>query len=94
METKEKIERMPIVNPNAAGIDVGGRFHYVAIGQQNEDVKMFGVYTTDLHAIAKWFVLEGITTVAMESTGDYWRSLYIILQDYGLEVILVNAIVR
>lgn len=91
MVAKEKIERMPIVNPNAAGIDVGGRFHYVAIGQQNEDVKMFGVYTTDLHAIAKWLVSEGITTIAMESTGDYWRSLYIILQDYGLEVILVNG---
>lgn len=91
MGVKEKIERMPIINFNAAGVDVGGSFHYVAIGQRKEDVKKYGVYTTELHAMAQWLKSEGITTVAMESTGDYWRSLYIILQDYGLEVILVNG---
>lgn len=91
MGVKEKIERMPIVNFNAAGVDVGGSFHYVAVGQRSEDVKKFGVYTTELHAMAQWLKSEGITTVAMESTGDYWRSLYIILQDYGLEVVLVNG---
>ena len=91
MAAKDKIERMPVVNPNAAGIDVGGSFHYVGIGQRKEDVKKYGVYTTELHSLAKWLLSEGITTVAMESTGDYWRSLYIILQDYGIEVILVNG---
>lgn len=32
-----------------------------------------------------------IVTVAMESTGSYWQQLFSILQDYGLEVILVNG---
>lgn len=91
MATKEKNEKMPVVNPQAAGIDVGGSTHYVAVGQNTDDVRKFGVYTEDLHLLAQWLVAIGITTVAMESTGDYWRSLFIILQDYGLEVILVNG---
>lgn len=91
MKATEKLEQMPVINENAAGVDVGGSFHYVSVGQRKEDVKKYGVYTTDLHSIAKWLVAEKIKTVAMESTGDYWRSLFIILQDYGLEVILVNG---
>lgn len=91
MEKKTKMEHMPVVNPNAAGIDVGGKEHYVAINQNKEDVRKFGVYTDDLHLCAQWLVSVGITTVAMESTGDYWRALFIILQDYGIEVILVNG---
>jgi len=91
MENKQKIEKMPVVNPHAAGIDVGGKEHYVAVSQSKDDVRKFGVYTADLHECAKWLLSAGITTVAMESTGDYWRALFIILQDYGLEVILVNG---
>jgi len=91
MESKEKIEKMPIVNPYAAGIDVGGKEHYVAINQSRDDVRKFGVYTDDLHECAKYLISSDITTVAMESTGDYWRSLFIVLQDYGLDVILVNG---
>lgn len=87
MAAKEKIERMPVVNPYAAGIDVGGSFHYVAIGQQNEDVKKYGVYTSDLHSLAKWLVSEGITTVAMESTGDYWKVAF-------YPIVLLKAFVR
>jgi transposase len=91
MEKKGKIEKMPVINTYAAGIDVGGKVHYVAVGQSRENVRQFGVFTGDLHECAKWLISEGITTVAMESTGDYWRALFIILQDYGLEVILVNG---
>ena len=32
-----------IVNPNAAGIDIGSRSHYVAIGQGLDDIKKFGI---------------------------------------------------
>jgi hypothetical protein len=40
-----KMEKMAldVVNPKAAGMDVGSRSHYVAIGQRDEDVKEFGV---------------------------------------------------
>jgi hypothetical protein len=71
MARKKKLE-MEIVNPNAAGIDVGSRSHYVAIGQEPEDVREFGVYAEDLKACAAYLKENNITTVAMESTGTYW----------------------
>ena len=91
MVKKRKIEKMPVVNTGAAGIDVGGKSHFVAIGQNKEDVREFRAYTGDLRKLAKWLVAEGIVTVAMESTGSYWQQLFMILQEHGLEVILVNG---
>ena len=82
---------MPVINSNSAGIDVGGKSHFVAIGQNKEDVREFGAYTEDLHELAKWLLSMGIVTVAMESTGPYWQQLFTILQEYGLNVILVNG---
>jgi transposase len=39
---------MDLVNPHAAGIDVGSRSHYVVINQNKDDVREFGVYAEDL----------------------------------------------
>ncbi len=82
---------MQVVNPHAAGIDVGSRSHFVAIGQGADDVREFGVYNEDLQAIAAWLIENNITTVAMESTGTYWQSLFTVLRQAGLQVILCNA---
>jgi len=82
---------MEIINPNAAGIDVGSRSHFVAVGQAAGDVKEFGVYNEDLQAIVQWLLLHEVKTVAMESTGTYWQSLFAILQNAGLQVILCNG---
>lgn len=83
--------KMKIINPNAAGIDIGSRSHYVAIGQNEEDVKEFGVYACDLKNLVAWLIENHITTVAMESTGSYWQNLFSMLQEAGLEVVLVNG---
>ena len=82
---------LQIVNPNAAGIDVGSRSHFVAIGQNPEDVKEFGVYNENLHALTQWLLDNNITTAAMESTGTYWQNLFSVLQEAGIKVILVNG---
>jgi len=82
---------LDIIHPNAAGIDVGSRSHYVAVGQSLEDVKEFGVYAEDLTALCLWLQSYGITSVAMESTGDYWQNLYAELMKHGIEVILCNG---
>lgn len=82
---------MEVVNPNAAGIDIGSRSHFVAVGQKEEDVKEFGVYNEDLSSLAKWLSDHGIKTVAMESTGTYWQNLFTVLQGAGFEVILCNG---
>lgn len=82
---------LKVINPHAAGIDVGSREHFVAIGQGLEDVKSFGVYAEDLKALAQWLVDNKITTVAMESTGAYWQNLFVALINNSLEVVLTNG---
>lgn len=82
---------MQVVNPYAAGIDVGSRSHYVALGQRPEDVFEFGVNTNGHQQLTRLLRSHHITTVAMESTGSYWQSLFAALQDAGFEVLLVNG---
>lgn len=86
----KKLE-LEVVNLQCAGIDVGSRSHFVAIGQELTDVREFGVYADDLTAISEWLKEEGITSVAMESTGSYWQNLYVELSKYGFEVVLANG---
>jgi transposase len=82
---------MEIINPNAAGIDVGSRSHFVAINQNKDDVKEYGVYCEDLKNLSEWLIENKIKTVAMESTGSYWQNLYTELEQAGIEVVLVNG---
>ena len=82
---------MQVINPQAAGVDVGSRSHFVAVGQNPEDVREFGVYTEDHQNLINWLQEKMITTVAMESTGSYWQTLFSALQRAGFEVLLVNG---
>jgi transposase len=88
--SRKKVE-MDIVNPGCAGIDVGSKSPFVAVGQALEDVKEFGVYANDLVEICQWLQSYGIRSVAMESTGNYWQSLYVELVRHGFAVTLVNG---
>jgi transposase len=82
---------MDIINPHCAGIDIGSRSHFVAVGQGLEDVKEFGVYADDLTAMCLHLKECEVTSVAMESTGNYWQNLYVELIKHGFEVTLVNG---
>jgi transposase len=81
------------IQPDAAGIDCGATSHYVAVAEERdpEPVREFRTSTGGLHALADWLVKCGIKTVAMESTGVYWIPVHEILEERGLEVVLVNA---
>ncbi|CAE6869558.1 IS110 family transposase ISCARN20 [Paraburkholderia aspalathi] len=81
------------VFPNAAGIDVGGSSHWVAVPRQADDepVREFGAMTGDLNAMADWLLSCGVDTVALESTGVYWIPVYEVLEQRGLTVWLVDA---
>ena len=84
---------LPLVNPNAAGIDVGDTIHAVAVPADRDEtsVRTFGTMTCDLEAIAAWLKACNVDTVAMESTGVYWKPLFSLLVRSGFEVYLVNA---
>ncbi len=81
------------INHDAAGIDVGNAQHWVAVpaGRDTVSVRMFGCFTSDLHALANWLMKCGIKTVAMESTGVYWIALFEVLESRGFQVCVVNA---
>jgi transposase len=84
---------LPRVNPNAAGIDVGGASHYVAVPADRDDqpVREFAAFTVDLYRMADWLKACGVESVAMESTGVYWIPVFQVLEERGFEVKLVDA---
>ena len=84
---------LDVVHPDAAGIDIGGREHWVAISPERdaEPVRCFGCFTADLQGMARWLVEKGVRSVALQSTGVYWMPAFEILEQHGLEVYLVNA---
>lgn len=81
------------IHSNVAGLDVGSTFHVVAVPPDLDDepVRSFKSFTSDLHALADWLLSIGVRSVAMESTGVYWVPVFEILENRGLEVLLVNA---
>lgn len=90
---KTNIVAMPLINANAAGIDVGDTLFAVAVppGRDTVCVKEFEAFTCDLKSISAWLKQCNIETVAMESTGVYWKALFSVLIQDGFEVYLVNA---
>lgn len=88
-----KRRKLQVCHPDAAGIDIGSREHWVAVPEDRDadSVQPFGTFTSDLHRLVDWLVACGIKTVAMESTGVYWVPLYEILEARGFDVLLVNA---
>jgi len=91
MKKQKKFQKMKIYNPNACGIDLSSRFHVVATGLELSDVAKFGVYTEDHRLLIEHLKEKKVTTVAMESTGSYWQTLFIALQTAGFEVLLADG---
>ena len=81
------------IHPAAAAIDIGATIHVAAVSpdRDQEPVRTFRTFTDDLHRLADWFARCGIKTVVMESTGVYWIPVFEILEQRGLEVMVVNA---
>src|SRR5262249_45721232 len=82
--------------PRCAGID--GHTNNVVVcvrccerpGKVAEEIRTFSTMTGDLLALSDWLAEHGVTHVAMESTGVYWKPVFNILEG-PVEVILVNA---
>jgi transposase len=84
---------LDIVHPDAAGIDIGGSEHWVAISPDRDEhpIRCFECFTADLQELADWLIAKGVRSVALQSTGVYWIPVFEVLQQRGLEVYLVNA---
>jgi transposase len=100
---RQRAEPLRVTHPHAAGIDVHADVHWVAVPPGSAPaptadhppalpahVRSFGTCTADLMALADWLARCKVTTVAMESTGIYWTTLFELLEARGFEVFLVE----
>src|SRR5881296_1578301 len=88
-----RIEGLPTIFSNAAGIDIGADEIVVAVppDRDAEPVRVFRTFTPDLAALVAWLLACRIDTVALESTGVYWVPIYELLEQHGIIPYLVNA---
>lgn len=90
---------MEVIVDRCAGLDVHKRTVVAAVrtpgtGRRRRDtvVRTFSTFNDDLEALARWLVGLGVTQVAMEATGVYWKPVWQVLDDGDRfdEVLLVN----
>jgi transposase len=87
---------MDVVQTHCAGVDVHKKTAVAAVsvpdlaGGWHKERRTYGTMTADLLALSDWLTSQGVTHVAMESTGEYWKPVFNILET-NFEVVLVNA---
>jgi transposase len=87
---------METVHQRCAGIDIGKRSLTVCVittgtrGEPAKETRTFRTLTRDLLALADWLEGRGVTAVAMEATGSYWKPIWNLLED-RFELLLANA---
>jgi transposase len=86
---------MEVLYPKCAGLDVHRDTVVACVriargGKVAQDVRTFGTTTTDLMGLSDWLTGHGVTHVAMEATGVYWRPVWHVL-DGDFELVLANA---
>jgi len=80
---------LPILNPHAAGVDVGSEKFFVSVG--GKEPRVFLTVTGQMQEVCAHLQAEGVRTVAMEATGVYWINLHGVLEEAGFEVVVVNG---
>ena len=87
---------MDVLYLRCAGIDVHKRSAVVTVGwvddqgQRQKQTRTYGTMSGDIERLRQWLVERGVTHVAMESTGVYWKPLFNLLEPH-VEVVLANA---
>jgi transposase len=87
---------MQVVYPRCAGLDVHQKTVVACVlltapdGTVTRNLATFGTMTADLLALHDWLARLGVTHIALESTGVYWRPVFNLLEGDGRTLILVN----
>jgi transposase len=91
------VSTVELVHPRCAGLDVANGELVACVGVpdgrggRDQQVRTFQTFTPGLEALAEWLAGEGVTQVVMEATGQYWKPIWWVLEERGLELLLVNA---
>ncbi|MDF2711287.1 MAG: hypothetical protein K0R62_6939 [Nonomuraea muscovyensis] len=95
----EEVDEQDLLVDRVAALDLGKAAleacvrvpHEAKPGRRMQEVRSYATTTADLLAMADWFRCWGVTRVVMESTSDYWKGVYYLLEAEGFECWLVNA---
>jgi len=84
------------VHRNCCGLDVHKKIIAARLirddakGNSVTEKRLFGSMTRDLHELTHWQCAAQVTAVAMEATGVYWMPVWNVLEQYGLQLLLIN----
>ena len=83
---------MDVVYSRVCGLDVHKK-NVVAciITPDHKEIRTFSTMTEDLLALIDWIKPHGVTHVAMESTGSFWKPIYNLLEAEQIQTLVVNA---
>jgi len=86
------VEEFPRIIERGCGLDVHQSTVVASIKGKDivERTQTFGTFTEELEELIGFLQNEGVTHIAMESTGVYWKPVYYVLEEY-FEILLVNA---
>jgi transposase len=77
---------MEVTNPNCAGLDVHKKTVVACClttgttGKLEQETRTFSTMSQELLKLSDWLSSKGVTQVAMESTGEYWKPVYNLLE--------------
>jgi transposase len=84
-----------VVHRRCCGLDVHKKTVVACVlvsqpnGPPHREIRTFGTYTNEVLALANWLAEQGVTHVALESTGVYWKPIWNLLED-RFALLLVN----
>lgn len=89
---------MELLHSRVAALDIGKRSLVACVRtpavpgdtERRQELRTFTTTTAGLLHLRDWLVAERVTCVAMESTSDYWRGAFYVLEDAVEHVMLVN----
>ncbi len=83
---------MRVVNERCAGLDVHkSSVVACAMVPEGKQLRAFGTTTPKLQQLVSWLHELGVSSVAMESSGIYWRPVFNLLEEAGFELLVANA---
>jgi transposase len=87
---------MELLHPHCAGLDVHKEtvvacIRHMVEGKVTAAVKSFKTTTQQLMELSAWLSSQGVTHIAMEATGVYWKPVWHILSDGEFALVLANA---
>jgi transposase len=88
---------MEVLHDRVAGLDVHKQTVVACVrtpgpGQtRRAETREFETFIDDLERLRAWLVAEGVSHVAMEATGIYWKPVWFVLEDASFELLLANA---